>query len=442
MPLLVPMRKVPVHTILHYLRALLKTHLIQRFAKNKKLTAPQLAIFQPTMKCNFRCTYCDDGSGNMYPYLPEKNRMSTAETKRALELIREASPAISVSGGEVTLRPDVVELFEHMDKIGFAPIGMNTNAYVLDKYIKVLHHIDYLIVSMDSLDHARMDELIDLEKPGQTAKVLENLELAVKYKQEHNLKFDIILNTVIFPETIQDAWDVFEYCNEHGFYWSPMPHVNGKYPNPGLVDNPAYMELLGEVIRVKKKGGKIFGSVIGHDISRNFKRFECYPTFRATVFPNGDVFYPCAPLDQRAANILETGSYEKAIQIGEEKYGPIPYCDNRCHISCYLEGSLLISHPFAGAKEALTFILASRKKVKINRPPKEKVHHLPPPFHELRKMPSLPPELVRQYRSEGRFTNDFTSRIRLTGQPDEPGDGQDKKTNKMTAPAKEASLPA
>lgn len=382
-----------------------------KLRKNKKLTAPQLAIFQPTMKCNFRCTYCDDGSGNMYPYLPEKNRMSTEETKRALDLIRKAAPGIAVSGGEVTLRTDVVELFQHMDKIGFNPIAMNTNAYVLDKYMEVLHHIDYLIVSMDSLDHARMDELIDLEKPGQTAKVLENLEKAVQYKKEHNLKFDIVLNTVIFPETIEDSWDVFEYCIEHGYFWSPMPHVNGKYPNPGLVDNPDYMELMAEVVRVKKAGGTIFGSTIGHQISRTFDRFECYPTFRATVFPSGDVHYPCAPLDHRAANILETGSYKKAIKIGEENFGPIPFCDNRCHISCYLEGSLLISHPLPSMIELVKFMLFPQKKIKINRPAGKKPHELPPPYEELRKMPALSPEAIRQHRAEGRFENDFTSRV-------------------------------
>src|SRR2546429_3469069 len=31
---------------------------------NKKLVKPMIAGFFVTMKCNFRCTYCDDGSGD------------------------------------------------------------------------------------------------------------------------------------------------------------------------------------------------------------------------------------------------------------------------------------------------------------------------------------------------------------------------------------------
>lgn len=407
------MRKLPISTMIHYLRVILETHLFQRFRQNKKMTKPLVAIFQPTMRCNFKCTYCDDGSGIMYPLMPEKNRASTEDTKIILDQIRKVSAAITVSGGEVTLRSDIVDLFAYIDKIGFSPVGLNTNAYLLDKYIKVLHHIDYLIISLDSLDLSRMDTLINLGSSGHTKKVLDNIALAISYKKKHKLKFNIVINTVIFPETINDAWDVFEFCIQNDLFWSPMPHIHGKYPNPALVDHPGYEELIDEVIRVKKQGGKLFGTTKGFKILKKFERYECYPTSRATVFPNGDLFYPCAPLGNRAGNLLKDHGYHAAMKKGEKAFGLLPDCDARCHINCYLEGSLMISHPLLGIKEALSFMSLHKKKITLQRPPEVKSDTLPPGYKRLRLMPALPIDTVRKLRAQGAFINDFTSRIEI-----------------------------
>jgi molybdenum cofactor biosynthesis enzyme MoaA len=57
-----------------------------------------IAGFYITMKCNFRCTYCDDGSGNMYPDVSEQ-RLSTAKAIEVLEILRRASPGLNITGG-------------------------------------------------------------------------------------------------------------------------------------------------------------------------------------------------------------------------------------------------------------------------------------------------------------------------------------------------------
>jgi len=57
---------------------------------NRKMVKPMLASLFLTMKCNFRCTYCDDGSGNMYPDLAER-RLSTAKTIEVLEIFEQQS---------------------------------------------------------------------------------------------------------------------------------------------------------------------------------------------------------------------------------------------------------------------------------------------------------------------------------------------------------------
>ncbi len=128
------------------------------------------------------------------------------------------------------------------------------------------------------------------------------------------------------------------------------------------------------------------------------------------------VVYPSPPLNMVAGNLLEIGDYDKAMEIGEQRYGPVPYCDARCHIGCYTEGSTAISHPAEGVREALRHLLPrARKLPPLTRP--ERLHgaSLPPPFAELRALPSLPPDAIRQLRRADRLENDWTSRVCIKG---------------------------
>jgi hypothetical protein len=41
---------------------------------------------------------------------------------------------------------------------------------------------------------------------------------------------------------------------------------------------------------------------------------------------------------------------------------------------------------------------------------------MPPPFAELRGLPSLPPDKIRELRRAGLLENDFTSMVRIKGE--------------------------
>ena len=410
------MRRLPTEFLLRYAEDVIRARLNGR--GNKKLVKPMIVGLYVTMKCNFRCTYCDDGSGNMYPHIPE-TRLDTAKTIQLMEILRKASPGMNITGGEPTVRGDIDEILKHVGRLRFCPVTFNTNAFLLDKHLSVLHHIDYLVVSLDSPDTHRSDMLIDVGRGGQTARVKKNIKLAQEYRREHKLKFDFIINSVVFPETIDDAWDIFEFCIENDFYWTPMPYIVGKYPNPGLVDNPRWHQLIDEAMRAKQRGVKIYGNMKALRTIREFSRFECYPTTHPIIYPDGSLHYPCSPLGLVAGNLLEIGDYYKAMKLGEEKHGPVPYCDARCHIGCYTEGSTAIMHPQEGLAEAWRFLRPrSHRKLTLQRPPRESEPTMPPPFSELRALPSLPADEIRKLRREGRLENDFTSRLRIKGDLD------------------------
>lgn len=367
----------------------------------KHRVKPMVTSFYVTVKCNFRCGYCDDGTGVMYPELPEPGRLDTARALEVLEVIRRVSPGFNITGGEPTLRADICTLLDRVGELGFSPVTFNTNAFLLDRCLPALRNIDYLVVSLDAVDETRGDALTGLGRGAQTRRVLHNLSLADLYKRTERLSFDTIINTVVLPETIDDAWDVWELCRERGWLWSPMPHIIGVYPNPGLVDNPRWQHLIDTVIEAKRNGARIYGNMPSLAALRDFGRYECFPTTRPLVFPDGRLVYPCGPLAKDAANLLEVPDFEEALARGVAAHGPVPTCDARCHLGCYMETSTSLLHPDEALVEVLRFLRPGRRAPEVVRPPRET---LPlPDFRALRAAPSLSPGAVRRLRQQGRL---------------------------------------
>jgi MoaA/NifB/PqqE/SkfB family radical SAM enzyme len=394
--------------------------LLWRYAENLLLARtttgrrakPILPSLYLTTRCNYRCVYCDDGTGASYPQLPEPRVLDTAEVKRLLDIMRRVSPGMNITGGEPLLRGDIEELCAYMCKLSYFPVVINTNGLLLDRHLPLLHHVDYLVVSVDTLDDERSRALSGAAVGQSVGRVVENLARVADYQQRTGIKLQVIINTVVLPETLEDAWDVWAYCREKDFFWSPMPHVRGPYPNPGLVGNPRWEHLVDEVLRAKRLGARIFGSVAALRTIRGFSRYTCYPTTRPMIRPDGELYYPCGPLQTTAGNLLDVGDYNEAMAQGERLHGPVPTCDARCHVGCFLEGSLAITDPSAAVWYDVPLLLGRVRRVTPRRPPPGP--GCPTPGRDvLNRMPTLSPSRVRTLREQGQLENDFTSSVRL-----------------------------
>jgi len=76
--------------------------------------------------CNNRCVFCVQGSKR------EKfGNKPTEEVKRLLEEARRDSDSIVFTGGEVTIRPDLVELVRFARDLGYSIIQIQTNGRML-----------------------------------------------------------------------------------------------------------------------------------------------------------------------------------------------------------------------------------------------------------------------------------------------------------------------
>ena len=113
-----------------------------------------------TDRCNFRCVYC---LPNGCPKAPEDQPLSLAEISR---LVRAFAGLgfwkVRLTGGEPTLRPDIVKVVEHVAGTpGIGRVGLTTNGHRLAALTSELREagLKSLNVSLDSLDPRRFREI-------------------------------------------------------------------------------------------------------------------------------------------------------------------------------------------------------------------------------------------------------------------------------------------
>jgi cyclic pyranopterin phosphate synthase len=114
-----------------------------------------------TDRCNFRCVYCMPAVGMQF--LPRPELLTNDEL---LLVVRAAAAAgfqkIRLTGGEPTLRPDLVELVRSIkDTPGIEHVAMTTNGLRLGKLAQPLKDagLDRVNVSIDTLDPQKFRQM-------------------------------------------------------------------------------------------------------------------------------------------------------------------------------------------------------------------------------------------------------------------------------------------
>jgi len=110
-----------------------------------------------TERCNLRCTYCMPEEG--VPLQPNDKILSTDEIIRIAKIFVTCGvDKIRLTGGEPTVRKDIVELTELLGKIpGLNTLAMTTNGLVLEKKLPrlVAACLNMVNISLDTLDPMR-----------------------------------------------------------------------------------------------------------------------------------------------------------------------------------------------------------------------------------------------------------------------------------------------
>lgn len=172
--------------------------------------SPVRVYFELTRKCNLDCQTCFNSSG-----LEGPNEMNTDEVKRCLEGMRADNIFdIRFTGGEVTVRPDWFELFQHAKAIGFA-FSVNTSGVYDDpETIDKLAFLnpDQITISIDGNEehHDRIRGKGNFQRSIQTLQELK--------KQGAILRTNTVLTKLSLQDAEEIAETVGEYVDEMAFF--------------------------------------------------------------------------------------------------------------------------------------------------------------------------------------------------------------------------------
>ena len=345
-------------------------------AARAKLTSsswfdPMIATMYVTPMCNLRCTYCDD-FGAQRNDMFKSQIISLDRMKRVASLLAEEADVLYITGGEPTMRTDLVEILRHARSAGFKYIAMNTNATKLHDHADVLDQLDNLVISIDSMDVPRRDTTL-AGQPKVMAKIFENVRWAAS--QQKDRAFILTIPSVLTPGQIADARRVRDFAYEIGAQYSCQGISIDRLPSKELPADPEYHAFINELIADKRAGKNVSGSELYLSGVRDRRPYQCTPTAAPHVDWLGRLAYPCRELpDHVWIDMVEAGSYRAALAEGERVYkAPPPANCMRCGERCYVEVSTLVRNPKTLATEVAGYLGQWAK----NRSTKSKVVRLP-----------------------------------------------------------------
>ncbi|BGO96905.1 putative Molybdopterin cofactor biosynthetic protein [Rhodotorula toruloides ATCC 204091] len=144
-----------------------------------------------TEKCNLRCTYCMPETGNPN-LLPPSHLLTTPEIERVARMfVRQGVRKIRLTGGEPTVRKDLLDVVERLGRLPLTSLGMTSNGVALPRKLPSLVSagLTHLNLSLDTLDPLKY-ELMTRRRGFE--RVIECLEMA-----EEMEGLDVKLNVVV-----------------------------------------------------------------------------------------------------------------------------------------------------------------------------------------------------------------------------------------------------
>jgi sulfatase maturation enzyme AslB (radical SAM superfamily) len=137
-----------------------------------KLTAPPRVDLALTYRCNNRCSFCYTGGSR------KTRELDTTDWTQILNKLWKAGvPQVVFTGGEPTLRNDLVPLVSHAEEF---VTGLVTNGRLLHKLSKSLNEasLDYVQVSIESNSQSIHDEMTGVVNSW--AETVNGIRVAVK----------------------------------------------------------------------------------------------------------------------------------------------------------------------------------------------------------------------------------------------------------------------
>jgi len=208
-----------------------------------------------TRKCNYRCKGC-----NVWQEQDQKE-LSTDEIKRGLGILKNLGTVeIVFSGGDPLLRDDAAEIIEYASR--FFVTTVYDNGSMAAKKIEALRNVDFVAISIDSLDPAKNDYIKGVE--GSWKKAMATVETL------HNEGIKVYVSPTISQLNLYEIVDITNYFSQKGipltyclYSYDRSVDANqlfriGKANDEFVIkDNQAMVKLCDTLIEMKKKDTNI-----------------------------------------------------------------------------------------------------------------------------------------------------------------------------------------
>ena len=216
---------------------------------------PHHAQWMITRKCNYRCRGCNVWKEQ------DRRELATEEIKRGLNILKDLGIVeIVLSGGDPLLREDAAEIIEHASNLFITTVY--DNGSMATKKMEALRNVDFVAISIDSLDEAKNDYIKAV--PGAWKKAMEAVETL------HNEGISVAVTPTISQLNLYEIVDITNYFTQKGipvwyclYSFDQSQDVNqlfriGKATDELIIrDKQAMVKLCDSLIEMKKKNNKI-----------------------------------------------------------------------------------------------------------------------------------------------------------------------------------------
>ncbi len=344
---------------------------LPKLLRGDRLLHPLAVTYYATTQCNLNCAYCEDFGARRNPRAEAS--LPLEEALQVLRVIRTGTDSLILSGGEPLLYPEIDALVRRARReLGFRQITMLTNGYLLPRHKTVLPHLDRLVISLDSANPELWHTLINAPLSHAKA-IIQNISAYARRQQEFG--YQMIINCVITPQTLPGMADMLAFCTRQDLLLSVSPQAVGNWPSYELLVSDEYKAFITRLIAHKQQGAPILGSLPYLRTLLNFHPYSCYPLLVPRVMPNGDLVYPCRPIEKengthggRPCNLRQVATWAEALRTAVETYDQPPRVCTSCFQQCYAEPSLMQAHPLSLLGEHLRYPASRRGKIANHAP--------------------------------------------------------------------------
>lgn len=269
---------------------------------------PLIVSWSLTVRCNYRCLYCDRSRMENHGETATKDIFSILD-----QLSSMGTMCVLFSGGEPLLRDDVGSIIEYASrKISF--VSINTNGTFVSSKVKSLKHLNLLSLSIDG-----PQDINDLVRGrGSFQDIMNAIEISKKNKikfsfatvlSEYNLEcVDFLLGLAKKHKTLVTFQPVAHPIAKEEDSHSHIPAVN------------KYREIIRDLIYRKRKGEPVANSVSGLNYLYHWpdpKGIKCAGGIISCRIESNASMYPCGHLLRKVQglDILEMGCREAFINL-------------------------------------------------------------------------------------------------------------------------------